>query len=96
METYIMKIKSIIFSVSLLFFVIAPAYGQRWARSTKYVDGYKFTFKITEGELQTYRRGILKQKMCLYPHAKPLKLREKTLSDFCQNHIQNGIWILLS
>ncbi len=48
-----MRIRSVVFS-ALLLVISSPAFSQKaeWARFTRYVDGSKYTFKVTAEELQ--------------------------------------------
>lgn len=50
-----MKLRFIIFLPALLLLISVSAFGQEaeWARYTRYVDGSKYTFKVTAEELQT-------------------------------------------
>ena len=49
-----MKINSAIFAIVLLSIISAPAFSHdaEWSRYIRYVDGRKYTFKVTAEELQ--------------------------------------------
>jgi hypothetical protein len=47
-----MKLRRVIVSVALLLLASAPAFSQEWMRLTRYRDGYRYTFKLTEEEIQ--------------------------------------------
>ena len=49
-----MKIKDLIYATALLVLTFTSTFSQtvEWSRFTRYVDGRKFTFKVTAAELQ--------------------------------------------
>jgi hypothetical protein len=49
-----MNIQSVIYAIALLSLTSAPAFSHdtEWSRYTRYVDGSKYTFKVTAQELE--------------------------------------------
>ncbi|HYX72922.1 MAG TPA: hypothetical protein VE732_09130 [Nitrososphaera sp.] len=47
-----MKLRHVVFSIALLLLASIPAFSQEWMRLTRYRDGYRYTFKLTEEEIQ--------------------------------------------
>ena len=47
-----MKFRLVITSAVFLLSMSVPAFSQQWTRYTRYVDGQKYTFKVSADELQ--------------------------------------------